>query len=117
MDGSVYLLHFSRPLAHARHYLGYAADGDADRRLQQHLRGEGSPLVRAAIAAGITVSLARVWPNGSRTLERQLKSWHRGGRHCPLCRRPRAGQQLRLFRLRSKPGAVHAAAPTPRRAA
>ena len=56
-EPAVYLLHFDRPLAHARHYIGIALDGDPHRRLAEHLAGQGSLLVRAVVAAGIGVDL------------------------------------------------------------
>jgi hypothetical protein len=101
--GVCYLLHFSAPWngadgrhIGARHYVGFAADGDAVRRLREHLAGQGSPLVKAVVRAGITVEIAAVVP-GDRALERR---WHvrHGSRLCPLCRPRRlpAGHQLRL---------------------
>jgi hypothetical protein len=110
--GAVYVLHFERPFhgangrhIGARHYVGFAQDGDAQRRLQEHLSGQGSPLVKAVVAAGIGVHLVLSQP---------------GTRVCPSCKtaqRLHAGHQLRLFRSRqSASGAVHAA-PTPRRLA
>lgn len=85
MNG-LYLLHFEPAYEHAGHYLGYS--DDVERRVGEHLaaNGKASPLVRAAIAAGSTVTLARTWPGGDRTLERRLKSQHHGPRHCPICR-------------------------------
>jgi hypothetical protein len=123
--GSVYLLHFSEPFhgangrhIGARHYVGFSQDGDAQRRLQEHLAGQGSPLVKAVVAAGIGVELVLSRPS-TRADERKLHNRH-GTRVCPSCKtaqRPRAGHQLRLFRSRqSASGAVHAA-PTPRRLA
>ena len=120
----VYVLCFSRPFhgangrhPGARHYVGIALDGDVQRRLAEHLAGQGSPLVRAVVAAGIAVEIAAVVP-GDRVLERR---WHvrHGSRLCPMCRPRRlpAGRQLRLFRFRQSKGAAHAAAPTPRRIA
>lgn len=81
----LYLLHLEPRLAHAGHYLGFALD--IDRRVAEHLRGgdRSSPLVRAAIAAGSTVTLVRTWPGGDRTLERRLKRRHEGPRFCPVC--------------------------------
>lgn len=81
----LYLLHFDPPYRHAGHYLGFALD--VDRRVDEHLRSlaSSSPLVRAAIAAGSAVSLARVWPGGDRTLERRLKRRHCHARFCPVC--------------------------------
>ena len=69
--GTVYLLHFSEPYYHARHYLGYTNNLEA--RIERHKAGNGSPLVAAVVAAGIGVELARTW-NGDRHLERRLKN-------------------------------------------
>ena len=81
----LYLLHFSRRLRHAGHYLGYA--DDVERRVAEHLAAgsKASPLVRAAIAAGAAVELVRTWPEGDRTLERRLKRHNHGPRLCPVC--------------------------------
>jgi predicted GIY-YIG superfamily endonuclease len=80
---SVYLLHFSRPHHHARHYLGYAEN--VPRRVRQHRAGQASPLTAAAVDSGITLCVARVWWNGDRALERRLKDRHEAPRLCPLC--------------------------------
>lgn len=82
----LYLLHFDPPYRHAGHYLGYA--DDIDRRVAVHFAGgsKSSPLVRAALAAGSTVTLARTFPRGSRTFERRLKNAGGLSRHCPVCR-------------------------------
>ena len=82
MSGTVYLLHFSAPLAHAGHYLGWAKDVDA--RLARHRAGQGSRLVAVAVASGRTVEVARTW-TGDRHLERRLKGQHHGPRLCPVC--------------------------------
>lgn len=60
---SVYLIHFTRPLHHARHYLG--SSKNAYRRFDQHCLGRGgAKIVDAALAVGIGLRLARVWPGG-----------------------------------------------------
>lgn len=84
--GSLYLLHFHRRYYHAQHYLGYVQGGAkaVSERVEVHLSGNGSPLVRAVVAAGIPVVLAATWP-GSRTEERRLKVWSKLRRLCPLC--------------------------------
>ena len=87
--GSVYVLHFEPAYHHARHYIGWARDVDA--RLAEHRDGSGSPLLRAALAAGVRVELALVMA-GSRQLERRLKRWHKTGQFCPLCRAARGGK-------------------------
>ena len=82
--GTIYLLHFGAPIAHARHYVGWCRRGEAERRLAEHRRGCGSPLVRAAISAGIDVELAATW-DGTRDDERRFKRRSSTPRHCPKC--------------------------------
>lgn len=79
-----YLLHFEQPVEHAQHYIG-TCDGSVYDRYQEHVTGQGSPLVREAIRAGILVSLVRTWPGG-RAVEKQLKRMKQARRLCPLCR-------------------------------
>jgi hypothetical protein len=84
-DGpTVYLLHFKEAYRHARHYLGYTEH--LEQRLAAHRAGRGSPLVAAAIAAGIEFELAATWP-GDRSLERRLHRFKNSrARLCPICR-------------------------------
>jgi len=82
----LYLLHFSRPFRHARHYLGYCEEGNLSKRVAQHRCGNGSKLMRAVKQAGIEFEVARVWPGLGRHDERRKKqrghAWQ-----CPLCKR------------------------------
>jgi predicted GIY-YIG superfamily endonuclease len=80
-----YLLHFSRPYKHARHYLGSAKD--LFQRLQEHDAGRGARLTQVVREAGIDLYLARTW-NGDRKMERRLKRQHNGPRLCPICNPP-----------------------------
>jgi predicted GIY-YIG superfamily endonuclease len=82
MAHTVYLLHFSSPLSHARHYLGFAQDLDA--RLADHASGNGARLMSVIREAGITWTLARTWPGG-RSLERRLKRRKEAPALCPIC--------------------------------
>jgi predicted GIY-YIG superfamily endonuclease len=84
VPGTVYLLHFSVPYKHARHYTGWASDLAA--RLAEHDDGRGARLTAVAKAAGITWTLARTWP-GTRARERQLKNQGGASRHCPACKK------------------------------
>ena len=99
----VYLLCFARPYWHARHYIGVALDGDVQRRFAEHLAGQGSPLVRAVVAAGIRVDLVLSVP-GDRGLERRWHNRH-GTRVCPRChsQRPPRPRQYRLPFIRRQP--------------
>jgi predicted GIY-YIG superfamily endonuclease len=82
--GTIYLLHFEPAYKHASHYLGWTEDIDA--RIDRHQRGQGSPLVAAAVAAGCAINLARTW-EGDRKLERKLKNRKNTPRQlCPICR-------------------------------
>jgi hypothetical protein len=79
----VYLLHFDRPLAHAQHYLG-STELTVEERVDRHLSGDGSPLVRAVVAAGIGVKVARTW-KGGRRLEKKFKRAQHNRALCPIC--------------------------------
>ena len=76
----VYLLHLTRPVGHAKHYLGWSSD--IDKRVATHARGRGNPLVRAA--GGF--ELARVWEGAQRDDERKLKDRKNLRGVCPVCR-------------------------------
>ena len=81
----VYLLHFSRPLAHARHYIGSTKFPDPVVRLRQHQAGAGARITQVAVESGIELQLVRIWAGG-RKLERRLKRRHEAPRLCPICR-------------------------------
>lgn len=80
----VYILHFDRPYHHARHYTGFA-QYSVIARLEKHLKGQGSPLVKAAVEDGITVECVRVYPEADRSFERHLKRQKNIARQCPIC--------------------------------
>lgn len=83
---AVYLLHFDRPLAHARHYVGYADDDKLHQRIDKHYDGTSkSKLMEALKRAGIGFTLARVWPNADRHFERRQKQ-HGHAAKCPICK-------------------------------
>ena len=95
---TIYVLHFDPPyrapigstgrFKTAGHYVGSCA-GAVDERVAEHLAGRGSPLVRAAIAAGSVVTIVATFPGG-RSEERLIKRSHHRERWCPRCtRRPR----------------------------
>ena len=88
--GIVYLLHFSRPYQHARHYTGWT--DDLLDRLDAHARGHGARLINVISRAGIGFTLARVC-EGTRATERAIKKSGGAVRFCPLCTpRPWNGQ-------------------------
>ena len=76
-----YLICLDEPYFHARHYLGYSDDIPA--RLTTHRKGHGSPLLAAALAAGIDFRVVRIWPGADRHFERKLHNPH-GSRLCVI---------------------------------
>jgi predicted GIY-YIG superfamily endonuclease len=88
----VYLLHFSRPYCHAKHYLG--STDHVGRRMQAHLRGQGARLLAAIREAGIGFELVRTWA-GDRKLERLLKRRKDAPKLCPICNGEAAGRRGR----------------------
>jgi predicted GIY-YIG superfamily endonuclease len=81
--GTVYLLHFDTPYAHAKHYTGWS--DDLPTRLAEHEAGRGARLTEVAHQAGIHFLLARTWPGTTRAFERSLKNRGGAARHCPAC--------------------------------
>lgn len=104
VPGELYLLCFGADYGagrhgRARHYLGWALDADA--RVREHLAGRGSPLVAAAVGAGLAVELVRVEP-GTRHDERRLKRGHRLARWCPACGPATRADDRRRARARAR---------------
>jgi predicted GIY-YIG superfamily endonuclease len=79
----VYLLHFAQPYKHARHYIGYSEQ--LAERLAHHQKGTGARLMAAVSAAGIEVTVARVWKGADRTFERRIHGRKHSAQLCPLC--------------------------------
>jgi predicted GIY-YIG superfamily endonuclease len=99
--GTTYLLHFSRPFHHARHYTGWTQY--LAYRLRLHRTGQsGVRLIRAAVDDGVRLRLAQTWPDTTRAWERELKNRHNAARYCPICirqaERARAREQARKAR-------------------
>ena len=84
---TVYLLHFSGPIAPGRHtaqhYLGFT--DDLERRIEEHRTGAGARLCEVAKERGLTFAVVRTW-DGDRQLERKLKNMHAGPKLCPICK-------------------------------
>ena len=87
-SGAVYLVHFTQPYRHARHYTGWTAD--LDNRLSEHQAGRGARLLQVITQAGIDWTLARTW-EGTRQRERQLKRQGGASGRCPICLAQRSG--------------------------
>ena len=80
----VYVLHIEPPYRHAAHYIGFTTRPEGE-RIAEHLAGRGSPLIRAALAAGHEVTVALKWHCGTREFERYLKNQKGTREFCPRC--------------------------------
>jgi predicted GIY-YIG superfamily endonuclease len=93
--GTVYLLHFSRPYKHARHYVGFTTD--LPRRLRQHRGGHGPPLIRHAVEDGVRLILARTWEMATVGFERRMHTRAKT-EWCPVCHGTRALSLMQCIR-------------------
>ena len=84
--GIVYIIHFSRKLAHAGHYVGWVKN-NLETRLEKHRKGTGARLLQVLKEKGISWEVALVL-NGNRKLERAIKKRHYGriAKICPICK-------------------------------
>jgi predicted GIY-YIG superfamily endonuclease len=92
-QGTIYLLCFSEPYKHARHYLGFSTDLQS--RLADHTNGTGARLLEVIKQAGLSFQLARTW-QGTRKTERSLKNRKATPRLCPVCN-PRAMRRAKAI--------------------
>ncbi len=81
--GTCYLIHLDKPIAHARHYLGWSASPVT--REKQHRAGNGARLLAVAKARGISWQMVRTWPGADTRFERRLKNTANAARLCPEC--------------------------------
>ncbi len=114
---TVYLLCFDRPLAHARHYLGFTESDDPTARIEHHRKGTGAKLCAAASERGIELRLVRVWVGATRKEERRIKDQHQAARYCPICSgrvtRPRVFERDGITdRVVAEPGSARPCAPS-----
>lgn len=91
----VYLIHFDEPYKHARHYMGSTTEANLDSRLEHHRNGNGSRLMAAVSAAGISWRVVRLWA-GDKNTERQMKNNVSGntGQYCPVCHERPRGKKI-----------------------
>ena len=79
----VYLIHFEKPLAHSRHYIGWTSN--LEKRLAHHKNGTGARILLALNLAGIAWKVVRTWPEADGHFERQLHNYKNSPRLCPIC--------------------------------
>lgn len=82
IPGTIYLLHFTQPYKHARHYTGWT--DNLTQRLADHRAGQGARLLAVIKQAGIGFTLART-VTGDRHKERAIKNAGGAVRYCPIC--------------------------------
>lgn len=82
--GTLYIGHIEPRLHHAGHYIGWT-ERAVETRWAEHVKGKGSPLVKAAIAAGSCVTWSALG-SGTRFDERKLHNRKNGSGVCPTCK-------------------------------
>ena len=86
----LYIIHFSKPFKHARHYIGIAQD--AEKRFERHLSGRGAVLIREAIKADIGIKFTKYiisthdGYSTAKAEEKRIKSHNNHKKRCPECR-------------------------------
>lgn len=87
----LYIFHLHKRLGHAQHYTGIT--NDPIRREREHVRGQGSPLIKAAISAGIEYEFIIVSEHkgysSAKAAEKKRKGQKRASRWCPYCKEQR----------------------------
>jgi hypothetical protein len=117
--GTVLLLHFSQPIAGARHFVDHAVDVTA--RLARLRAGVGPPLIRAAVAAGVDLEVAplRVRPARPWCARPCGESWPRPARRLlriavsGLAHAPQRWRHPRFQEAAARGGAYAAPPPKP----
>ncbi len=88
MHGTVYLIHLDAPIAHARHYIGWAKWLQA--RIRHHRNGTGAKFLAEAVRREINFDVVRTWENTEENtdgnFERKLKNRKKARMLCPICR-------------------------------
>jgi hypothetical protein len=83
--GLVYTLHLWPPIAHAKHYTGYAtSEKRLPERLADHALGRGARLTQVQVERGGSWVVAQTEP-GDGKKERSLKQ-HGASRRCQVCK-------------------------------
>ena len=93
MDGPwfLYIFCFNKRVAHAKHYTGITKD--PERREQEHIKGQGSPLMAAVskLNIGYEFRVLGQFKGYSEAKEAERKRKLRGGasKWCPVCKEKR----------------------------
>ena len=82
-NSNVYLLHFEKPLHHAKHYVGCTKD--VEKRLERHRKAPTPKIMQALKKKGIDFRLARVWKGKGKHFERRIKNRKEAPALCPIC--------------------------------
>lgn len=88
----LYVLEFTPQYKRAKYYVGWCKEHRVKARINEHLSGRGSPLVKAVVEAGYDVSVALLWPHATREVE---KWWKRHKNTPRLMHKYRLGQLRR----------------------
>lgn len=85
--GTIYLIHFDKPLRHAQHYIGYvnSSKRSVTKRMSRHKKGNGAKILKHITSLGIGWTKVRIWEKVTRNDERILKNRTYSKKMCPVC--------------------------------
>lgn len=108
--GTVYLIHFDRPIGNpnnprgqAQHYLGWT--GNLTERMLAHVKGQGAAIMAFLSESKIGWQVVKTW-KGGRHLERQLKNRKQASFFCPVCQRKKQDEDHRIHNSVSEPSGL-----------
>ena len=80
----IYILHFSEPFKHAKHYVGSSIN--PRERIKLHRKGRsGVCLINAVVKEGILLKLGNLIKSDSRNYEKLIKKIKNTKRFCKFC--------------------------------
>jgi predicted GIY-YIG superfamily endonuclease len=90
--GTVYIAHFGQRIGNpekskgqAQHYVGYAEPWRFERRVREHLRGQGAKITRFVVAQGIPITFFPIKRGATKEDERRIKRAGHAPKLCPIC--------------------------------
>lgn len=103
--GRIYLLHFTQPFRHAKHYIGVTSL-TVEARMARHRSSYGAKLLKMLLQDGGDFVVADVWEADSMreafAEERRLKRLGGGARSCSICAAAREAEGLEQGRKSRK---------------
>lgn len=96
----IYLIHFTKKLAHSQHYLGFV-ENDLNARFKLHCSGGGAKILKRCNEVGIEYEIVATF-DGDRNMERKMKNTNNLKQFCPICKKQYNEKRNRQAKQRRK---------------